>query len=261
MPESLKNFLVTRGVDFVVQVAAAIALYVVGRSIIWAIRSFLRRALDHRHLDPTLAKYIDQTLGVVLTALLIIGALGVLGVQTTSLAGLLAAAGVAVGVALSGLLANIAAGMFMVALRPFKKGDTVQVAGVLGEVDYIGLFGTALITPDGARVVIGNARALGDNIHNFTGGPHRRADVRVPLPWGFDPVPFNDAVRARIAADPRVFKTPAPVVETVEHTHTGSVTAVRPCCAALDYGEVFLMTQRVIGEELRRLGVPAPPLR
>ena len=88
-----------------------------------------------------------------------------------------------------------------------------------------------------------------------------RADIRVPLPWGFDPVPFNDAVRARIAVDPRVFKTPAPVVETVEHTHTGSVTAVRPCCAALDYGEVFLMTQRVIGEELRRLGVPAPPLR
>lgn len=258
MPESVKNFLVTRGVDFVLQFAAAIAIYVIGRWVIWGIRGFLRRALDHRHLDPTLAKYIDQTLGVVLTILLIIGALGVMGVQTNSLAGLLAAAGVAVGVALSGLLANIAAGIFMVALRPFKKGDSVQVAGVLGEVEFIGLFGTSLITPDGAKVVIGNARALGDNIHNFTGGPHRRVDARVQLPWAFDPDPFHAAVRARLVADPRVLTAPPPMIEVIEHTATGPVSVVRPSCSASDYPDILFLTHRIIGEEIRKAGIPAP---
>lgn len=263
MPQSVKNFLVTRGVDFVLQLAAAIAIYVVGRWVIWGIRGLLRRALDHRKLDPTLAKYIDQTLGVVLTILLIIGALGVMGVQTNSLAGLLAAAGVAVGVALSGLLANIAAGMFMVALRPFKKGDTVQVAGVLGEVEYIGLFGTAMITPDGAKVTIGNARALGDNIHNFTGGPYRRVDARVQLPWAFDPASFQASIRARLVADPRVLTTPPPLIEVVEHNATGPVLVIRPSCAAADFGEILFLTHRLIGEEIRKAGipVPVPPLR
>lgn len=258
MPPSVKNFLVTRGVDFVLQLAAAIAIYVIGRWVIWGIRGLLRRALDHRHLDPTLAKYIDQTIGVVLTILLIIGALGVMGVQTTSLAGLLAAAGVAVGVALSGLLANIAAGMFMVALRPFKKGDTVQVAGVQGEVESIGLFGTSLMTPDGARVVIGNARALGDNIHNFTGGSHRRVEARVQLPWACDPTAFHDAVRARLAADPRVLASPAPMIDVIEHSATGPVSVIRPSCAAADYAEILALTHRIIGEEIRNAGIAAP---
>jgi small conductance mechanosensitive channel len=258
MMETTKNFLVTRGVDFLVQVLAAIVLYVVGRWVIRGVRGVVRRALDHRKLDPTLAKYFDQTLGVVLTILLVIAALGVIGVPTNTLAGLLAAAGVAVGVALSGLLSNIAAGLFMVSLRPFKKGDTVQIGGVLGDVELIGFFGTTLLTPDGIKVFVGNAKALTENIHNFTGGPHRRVDVRAQLPWGCDPTAFYETLRNRLAQEPKILIVPPPMVETLEHNAAGPVAGIRPFCAPTDYGEVFFLTNRIVAEEIAKAGFVAP---
>jgi small conductance mechanosensitive channel len=261
MMETAKTFLVTRGVDFIVQVLAAIVLYIVGRWVIWGARNFVRRALEHRHLDPTLTKYVDQTLGVVLTILLVVASLGVLGVQTNSLAGLLAAAGVAIGVAWSGLLSNIAAGVFMVSLRPFKKGDTVQIGGVVGDVELLGLFGTSLLTPDGTRVMVGNAKALGDNIHNLSGGPYRRIDARAQLPWACDTNALYETLRKRLAQEPKVLSFPPLLVETFDNTAAGPVAAIRPHCAPADYGEVLFLTNRIVAEEIAKAGLlpPTPP--
>lgn len=258
MMETAKNFLVTKGVDFLAQVLAAVALYIVGRWVIRAVRGVVRRALEHRQLDPTLAKYIDQTLGVLLTILLVIAALGVVGVQTNTLAGLLAATGVAVGVAWSGLLSNIAAGLFMVALRPFKKGDTVQIGGILGDVELIGFFGTSLLAPDGTKVMVGNARALADNIHNLSAVPHRRIDARAQLPWGCDPGAFYEMVRKRLVQEPKILTLPAPIVETFENNAAGPVAVIRPFCVPADYGEVFFLTNRIVAEEIAKAGF-APP--
>ena len=256
--EPTKAFLVTRGVDFAVQIAAAIALYVIGRWVIWAVRGVVRRALAHEKFDATLSKYLEQTLGVVLTIVLILAVLGVLGVQTTSLAGLLAAAGVAVGVAWSGLLSNFAAGIIVVGLRPFKKGDTVQIGGVVGEVLEIGLFGTSLLGGDGARVMIGNSRVFSENIHNLSAGPHRRIEARAQLPWAADSAAFYAAVRARLAQEPGILPAPPLVVETFEHNASGPVAIVRAFCAPQDYGDVYFVTQRILGEELVKAGFTAP---
>jgi small conductance mechanosensitive channel len=258
MMETVKNFLVTRGVDFLVQMLAAMALYVLGRWVIRGVRAFVRRALEHRQLDPTLAKYIDQTLGVVLTTLLVVAALGVIGVQTNTLAGLLAAAGVAVGVAWSGLLSNIAAGIFMVSLRPFKKGDTVQIGGALGDVELIGFFGTSLLAPDGTKVIVGNARALSDNIHNLSCGPHRRIDARAQLPWGCDPNALYATLRKRLAQEPKVLAFPATIVETLDNNASGPVAVIRPYCVPADYSEVFFLTNRIVAEEIAKAGLIAP---
>lgn len=258
MMETAKNFLVTKGVDFLVQVLAAIVFFVVGRWVIRGARAFVRRALDHRRLDPTLAKYIDQTLGVLLTILLAIAALGVAGVQTNTLAGLLAAAGVAIGVAWSGLLSNIAAGLFMVALRPFKKGDTVQIGGILGDVELVGFFGTLLLAPDGTTVMVGNAKALADNIHNLSAGPYRRIDARAQLPWGCDPGAFCETLRQRLAQEPKVLTLPAPMVETFDNNAAGPVAVIRPFCVPADYGEVFFRTNRIVAEEIAKAGLVAP---
>ena len=262
MMETTKNFLVTKGVDFVLQVLAAIVLYIVGRWVIWGARSFVRRALEHRQLDPTLTRYIDQSLGVALTILLVIAALGVLGVQTNSLAGLLAAAGVAIGVAWSGLLSNIAAGVFMVSLRPFKKGDTVQIGGVVGDVELVGLFGTSLLAPDGTRVMVGNAKALGDNIHNLSGGAYRRIEARAQLPWACDTKALYETLRQRLAQEPKILAFPATIVETIDNNAAGPVAVVRPHCVPADYGDVLFLTNRIVAEEIARAGLvpPAPGL-
>ncbi|MEO8361075.1 MAG: mechanosensitive ion channel domain-containing protein [Vicinamibacteria bacterium] len=256
--DQIRNFLLTRGVDFVVQLLAAVALYIVGRWVIWGLRGVVRRALAHQKFDTTVSKYLEQTIGVVLLIALALAVLGVLGVQTTSLAGLLAAAGVAIGVAWSGLLANFAAGIIVVTLRPFKKGDTVQLGGVVGEVLEIGLFGTLLAAGDGARVIVGNSRVFSDNIHNLSTGAHRRVEARAQLPWAADPTAFYAALRARLAEEPKVLKMPATVVETLEHNATGPVAVVRAHCVPTDYGELFFLTQRVIGEEIVKAGFSPP---
>ena len=252
------DFLLNRGLDFVVQLCAAIALLILGRWAIAGLRVFVRKALEHKKLDVTLALYIDTALGVLLTVLLAIAALGVIGIETTSLAGLLAAGGVAIGVAWSGLLSNLAAGVFMVILRPFKKGDTVSIGGVLGEVEKIGIFGTTLTAPDSTTVIVGNTKAFNDNIHNLSAVPHRRIDARIQLPWACDPQPLYDAVLKRLAADPRVLKVPEPRFETVEHTTFGPVGAARPFCAPSDYSEVVFLTNRILAEEIKNSGLPTP---
>jgi small conductance mechanosensitive channel len=258
MLQTAKNFLVTRGVDFVLSVAAAIVVYLVGRWAIRGVRALARRGLEREHFDPTLAKYLDQTIGVVLTILLVVVALGVLGVQTSSLAGMLAAAGVAIGVAWAGLLSNIAAGFFIVSLRPFKRGDSVQIAGVTGEVEQIGLFGTVVLTGDGTKAIIGNAKVLGDTVHNFSTCPHRRVDARAQLPWASDPRVFYDALRTRFAAEEKILKTPPPIVETIDHNAAGPVAAIRPFCLPADYGDVVFVANRIIAEEISKAGLVAP---
>lgn len=254
----MKVFLLTRGVDFAIQVMGAIALYVLGRWVIWGIRGVVRRALAHEKLDPTLSRYLDQTVSVILTIVLVLAVLGVLGVQTTSLAGLLAAAGVAIGVAWSGLLANFAAGVVAVTLRPFKKGDSVQIGGVNGEVLEIGLFATSLLAGDGARVLINNSRVFSENIHNFSAGPHRRVEARAQLPWAVDTAAFYDAIRSRLGQEEKVLKAPAPVAATIEHTPNGPVAVVRAFCLPTDHGEVTFAAHRILAEEIAKAGFVAP---
>jgi small conductance mechanosensitive channel len=258
MIEAVERFLSTRGPEFLIQLAAAVLLYIVGRWAIWGVRALVRRGFEHRKLDPTLSRYIDESLGVTLTILLVFAALGLLGVPTNSLAGLLAAAGVAVGVASSGLLSNVAAGLFMVAQRPFKTSDTVRIGGVLGTVEELGLFATTLLAADGTRVIVANAKAFTDNIQNLSAVPHRRVEARAQLPWGCDTAPLYDALRARLIKEPKVLESPAPVVDTLEHNAIGPVATIRPYCAPADYLEVLFLTQRILGEELRKAEIPAP---
>src|SRR5262249_38222708 len=159
------------------KVAGAVALWFVGR---WLIRFALRlveTALAKQQFDATLARYLSTGLGVFLNVALIIALLGFFGVETTTFAALLAAGGVAIGVAWGGLLANFAAGAFLVFFRPFKVGDFVSAGGTTGTVDSIGLFGTTINTPDNVLTIVGNNKVFSDTIQNFSSNPNRRVDL------------------------------------------------------------------------------------
>ena len=133
------------------KVVGALALWLIGRWLIAFALRLLGRAMSRQNFDATLARYMQTGLSVVLNVALVVAILGFFGVETTTFAALIAAGGVAIGVAWGGLLANFAAGAFLVFLRPFKVGDFVTAAGVTGTVDEIGLFGTILNTPDNVR--------------------------------------------------------------------------------------------------------------
>ena len=158
------------------RVAGALLLWLAGRWLIGVAVRVLSRALSGQRFDATLSRYLERGLSVLLNAVLIVAILGFFGVETTTFAALLAAGGVAIGVAWGGLLANFAAGAFLVFLRPFKVGDVVNVGGVTGTVEAVGLFGTTLNTPDNVMTIIANNKVFADTIQNFSTNsvpPHR----------------------------------------------------------------------------------------
>src|SRR5215472_8053746 len=164
----------------------------------------VQSALERQKVDPTLLRYAGSILSVTLNVILVVGILGYFGVQTTTFAALFAAAGVAIGMAWSGLLAHFAAGAFLIVLRPFKTGDFVTVAGISGTVREVGLFGTVLDTPDNLHTTIGNNKVLGDTIVNYTANSYRRVDLKAQLSGAADVKAVTTLLATKLAEIPNV---------------------------------------------------------
>jgi small conductance mechanosensitive channel len=246
------------GVIFGFKIIGAIVFYLIGRWLIsFAIR-LVSAALERQRVDPTLLRYIGTVISVTLNIILVIAILGYFGVETTSFAAIIAAAGVAIGLAWSGLLANFAAGAFMIVLRPFKVGDFVTAAGVTGTVKEVGLFVTAITTMDNVLTLIGNNKIFSDTIQNFSANPYRRVDLKAQLAHSVD---HNEAIRLlkeRLSKIPHVMPTPAPDVEILEFNLAGPVLAVRPYCHTDHYWQVYFDTNKVIRETFGTAGFPVP---
>jgi len=235
----------------------AAALWLVGRWLISFAVRVMSQVLAKENFDETFARYLRTAVSGVLNIALIVAILGFFGVETTTFAALIAAGGVAIGVAWGGLLANFAAGVFLVFLRPFKVGDAVAAAGVTGTVDAIGLFGTTINTPDNVRTIVGNNKIFSDTIQNFSANPYRRVDLTATINNSVD---HHDAIRilkSRLAAIPNVLAEPAPVVDVLQFTPAGPLLCVRPFCANAHYGQVVFDTNRMIREAFGEAKFPA----
>ncbi len=251
-----KNTIVLYAVPLGGKLLGALVLWIVGRTVIRWVRAMARHNLEKRKLDVTLVRYLDSVLGVLLNLLLFLAALSIFGVETTSFAGIIGAAGVAIGLAWSGLLSNFAAGVFMVVLRPFKVGDMITAAGVTGVVHEVGLFATTIDTADNIRTFVGNNKIFSDTIQNYTTNPYRRVDLKAQLANGVDTARAINLIRARIGKIPNVLAEPAPSVELLEFNLAGPVLAVRPFCHNNHYWDVYFATNEAILEELSAAGYP-----
>ena len=240
------------------KVAGAVVLWLVGRWLIAFGVRMVHRALAKQQFDATLSAYLETGLSVVLNIALIVAVLGFFGVETTTFAALLAAGGVAIGVAWGGLLANFAAGAFLVFLRPFKVGDFVTAAGVTGTVDAIGLFGTTINTPDNVRTIVGNNKVFSDTIQNFSANAFRRVDLTATINNTVDHHSAIDLLKQRLARIPNVLSTPAPDVDVLQFTPAGPVLCVRPYCDNQHYWQVYFDSNRHIRETFGEAGFPAP---
>ena len=244
--------------DIGLRIAGAIALWLVGRRLIEVAVRIVRRALARQLFDTTLSVYLEKATSILLTLALIITILGFFGVQTTTFAALVAAGGVAIGIAWSGLLANLAAGTFLVVLRPFKVGDEVSAAGVTGVVQAIGLFGTVITTPDNVLTIVGNNKVFSDNIQNFSANPYRRVDLTVTINNAVDHHRAINLLKDRLKAIPNVLDSPAPVVDVLQFTPAGPMLCVRPFCTNANYWQVYFDTNRTVREAFGEEGFPAP---
>jgi small conductance mechanosensitive channel len=240
------------------KIAGAVVLWLVGRWLIGFALKLVGKALAAQQFDLTITRYLQTALGILLNVALIVALLGYFGVETTTFAALIAAAGVAIGVAWSGLLANFAAGMFLVFLRPFKVGDFVSAGGVVGTVDAVGLFGTVINTPDNVRTIIGNNKIFSDNIQNFSANPYRRVDLTATINNSVDHREAIRLIKQRLASVPNVLSSPAPDVDVLQFTPAGPLLCVRPYCANDHYWQVYFDTNRLIREAFGEAGYPSP---
>ncbi len=244
-------------IQFALKVLGAIVLWLIARRLIQFTVRLLVRSLKYP-FDQTVAGYIGTAVSVLLNIALILGILGFFGIETTSLAALLAGVGLAIGAAWSGLLANLAAGVFLLILRPFKVGDFIAGGGILGTVDEIGLFVTTITTMDNVRTFVGNNKLFADNIQNFTTNPYRRVDLVAQLDNSVNHADAIQRLKQRLARIPHVIENPAPDVEVLTFTPLGPVLAVRPYCHNDHYWQVYFDTNRVICEVGGEAGFPAP---
>ena len=256
--ETFQTFLSTTGYELLIKVLAALAFWIVGRWLIGRVVALTQSALNRNAVDPTLSKYVGSIVAVALNIALVLGILGYFGIQTTSLAAMLAGAGVAIGVAWSGLLAHFAAGAFLLILRPFKVGDFISAGGTTGTVKEIGLFVTTVVTPDNVMTVIGNNKLFSDNIQNFSALPVRRVDRVAQLANGVDPLDAIARLKAAVGRVPNVATDPAPEVSLLDFTLEGPKIAVRPYTNNDHYWQVWFDTNEAIARVGAEAGWPVP---
>lgn len=247
-------------VPFGTRLLGAIALWIVGGWLIRLVKTLSRRGMHARGLDATLIEYLESAIGILLRVLLVIAVLSLFGVETASFAALIAAAGVAIGMAWSGLLANFAAGVFLILLRPIRVGDFITAAGITGTVKEIGMFASVVDQPDNVRTVVGNNKLFADNIVNYSSNDFRRVDLTAQLAHSVDVTQAIGLLKARVAQIPNVKTSPAPDVEILEFNPAGTKLVVRPYCHTDHYWQVYFDTNKAILEVGAQAGwaIPAP---
>src|SRR5687768_5801532 len=243
---------------FGLKILGAIAAWFIGRWLIKLGVRLMSMAMARQQIDPTLTRYAGNIIGVALTIALIVALLGYFGVETTSFAALIAGIGIAIGAAWAGLLANFAAGAFLVALRPFKVGDYVKITAIEGTVKEIGLFNTTIETADHVITFIGNNKILTETIQNYSRSPTRRVERTAQLAHSVDVQDAITRLKDAVAKIPNVAKTPAPVVEIVDFTPRGPVLAVRPFTHNDNYWQVYFDTNRAIVDTFGKAGYAIP---
>ena len=243
---------------FGLKALGALVAWIVGRYLIRLAVRLATTGLSRQQVDPTLGRYLGNIVSIALNVVLVVAILGYFGVETTSFAALIAAMGIAIGAAWAGLLANFAAGAFLIVLRPFKVGDFVRAGGVDGTVTEIGLFASTILTPDNVTTYVGNNKIFSDTIQNFSASPFRRVDRTAQLAHAVD---TKDAIRRlkdALTKIPNILAQPAPDVEIVDFTARGPVLAVRPYTHPNHYWQVYFDTNRTIVDTFGAAGYPVP---
>ncbi len=247
-------------VPFFLKVVGAFAIWTAGSLVIRWAKRILTTALRSKNVDPTLILYANQTLAFSIRTLAIVAILSLFGIETTSFSAVLAAAGVAIGVAWSGLLSNFAAGIFLIVFRPFKAGDVIHGAGVSGVVREIGLFATLIDNADQQRIFVANHKLFSDNIVNSSSHPWRLASFKIHLSLTAEPDRVIREVTEALASLQGVRPHPPVTGEIVEFHSQGMVLQFKAACIQSDHASVLASGHSLIHSILRSGNHPLPPL-
>lgn len=236
----------------------AAIVYFIGKMLINLIQNLLTKGLNHRKVDAGIQTFVQSLVHIVLTILLIISVIGALGVNTTSFAALLASAGVAVGMALSGNLQNFAGGLVVLFFKPYRVGDFIEAQGVQGTVKEIQIFHTILTTTDNKEIFVPNGSMSNSVVTNFNRNATRRLEWVVGIDYGEDVKRACDAIRDALATDKRLLDNPEPFVEVGGLADSSVNIIVRVWVKTPDYWGVHHDTLRNIYNMFNERGINFP---
>lgn len=244
--------------DYTPKLIAAILIWVIGSWIVKFIVRTAMRVMTKREYDESLKKFLTDLLSWTLRILLIIIVLSTVGIETTSFAAIIAAAGLAVGLALQGSLSNFAGGVLIMIFKPFKIGDLIEAQGEIGAVNEISIFTTKLTGLSNKEIIIPNGTLSNGNIVNYTSLGTRRVDLVIGVSYDADIKQTKDVLMNVLTSHELVISDPAPAVTVLELADSSVNFAVRPWCKTEDYWTVYFDVMEETKEQLDAAGIEIP---
>jgi len=237
---------------------AAIIILVVGMWLAKKIKALFSDVLTKKEVDATLFGFFSSMLYSAIVVFVVIAAIGKLGVETTSFAAVIAAAGLAIGLALQGSLSNFASGVLLILFKPFKAGNVIKAGGEMGVVIEVGLLTTELKTPDNIKIIMPNSSIMGGSITNLSAHPTRRVDMVVGVGYGDDLNKAKQIMLDLLEQDERVLKDPAPQIAVANLGDSSVDFVVRPWVNSADYWAVKFDFTQAVKEAFDAQGVSIP---
>ena len=257
-PETMA-VLAERGIAAGTNLVLAILILIIGFIVAGMVRGGVRKAVERsRRMDETLAGFFSSIAYYAVIAVVIIAVLARFGVQTASLVAALGAVTLAIGFALQGTLSNIAAGVMIIAFRPYSIGDWVEVAGVAGTVKDVNLFTTVLATGDNKKIIIPNGQAWGDIITNYSANPTRRVDFTFSIDYSDDIDKAMDVIKSTLGADERIHKDPEIFTAVTAHGSSSVDIVTRVWVDTGDYWGVRFDAMKSVKEAFDTNGISIP---
>ena len=253
-PELVKTYVVPLAIKLVV----AVIVLIVGRWIIKMTKNGLTRMMLRRNADPSLHTFVTSLISVLLTFFLIMSIVGILGINTSSLVALLASAGLAIGMALSGTLQNFAGGVMIMLSRPFKVGDFIAAQGYEGRVNGIQIFNTTILTPDNKTVILPNGALSTGPVTNYNKETDRRVDWVFSISYGDDYDKAKAVLQRLCDADPRILKEPQVIIELLKMSDSSVDITVRARVKPEDYWAVFFRMNELVYKTFPQEGLHFP---
>ncbi len=248
------------GLEYAPKLALAIITLLIGLWIIRLLSKVMKASMEKSKVDPTLVPFIVSLTSWILKLLLFISVASMIGIATTSFIAVLGAAGLAIGLALQGSLANFAGGVLIMIFKPYKVGDLIEAQGHLGVVKEVQIFNTLLTNPQNKQVIIPNGAISNDSIVNFTTEGAIRVDLTVGIAYNADITKAKSVLMSVLNNHDKVLKDPAPFVGVVELADSSVNLAVRPHCTPDDYWDVFFDVNEQIKVALdeNQISIPFP---
>ncbi|MBG0790845.1 MAG: mechanosensitive ion channel [Desulfovibrionaceae bacterium] len=258
--QGLCNSLYFYATEYGLRIIVALLIFLVGRWVAKYLANLCKKLMTRANVDETLRPFLRNIIYYVMLAAVVVAALGQAGINVTSFLAVLGAAGLAVGLALKDSLSNFAAGVMLIMLGLFKRGDFVTVAGESGTVAEVNIFNTVLTTPDNRVITVPNSAVLGGTITNVTARDTRRVDLVFGIGYGDDLLKAKQFLEKIVSEEPRVLSDPAPQIEVLELADSSVNFVVRPWCKTSDYwGVYFALTEKVkLVFDMEGISIPYP---